>query len=219
MAARQIKCKHCDQEDKKENLKIVQIEHHRVKAVRDKTTGKIIHNVGDVYYSNIKLHVDCEWQYFKDKEDRRIEEEKKDKLSFKIAEVYGLDNIQLIPNQIWPFIQDIRNDSKLFGKLGKNYKKGIPYEGIALTFEYCKEKIKEAHRIKEFKDFQMELRYGLAIVKNNLVDAKNEYEMLHRQQKSLDIKKSIEFISTETEEESPKYIKNENEDDISDLLD
>jgi hypothetical protein len=124
----------------------------------------------------------CHRKFLNDKEFKRIEREKQTKLAEKIAEVYGLENIQLIPSQFYPFLEDIRNDSKLFGRLGKAYKNGIPYEGIAYTYDYCKEKIKDARRTKVFKNFLMELRYGLAIVKNNLVDAK-DHAILQRRTK------------------------------------
>jgi len=192
--ARKVKCQWCEIKDEKE------------KMVKEHSKGYI--------------HIECLPKYIKDKEMKQKEREKKDKLAAKIAEVYELESIQLIPHQIWPYIEDIRNDSNLFGKLGKNYKAGIPYEGIALTFEYCKEKIREVRRTKEFKNFQMEIRYGLAIIKNNIVDAKNDYEYKIRIQKSLDEAKSIEHVSgIEQASQELKYIKYEDEDDITKFLD
>lgn len=175
----------------------------------------MIQDVNKKYYHKSS----CYDEFLAEKDFKRKEFEKKVKLSETIAEVYELDNIQMIPHQIYPYLEDLRNDSKMFGRLGKSYKNGIKYEAIALTYLYCKDVIREVHRTKEFKNFLMELRYGLAVIKNNLVDCKNDFETKQRLKKSLEITKSFEFISIEVDEEVEiKYVKND-EDDISDLLD
>ncbi|MCR8641416.1 hypothetical protein NV379_01990 [Paenibacillus sp. N1-5-1-14] len=167
------------------------------------------------YYHNGK---GCYKSLLDDKEFKRIEREKQTKLAEKIAEVYELENIQLIPSQFYPYLQDIRNDSKLFGKLGKSYKNGIPYDGIAYTYDYCKDAIREAHRTKEFKNFLMELRYGLAIVKNNLVDAKEHSIRQHKNKLLTDHSiKQVESrdMSLDT---GVEYKKRKDMNDISNLL-
>lgn len=126
----------------------------------------------------------CISAYLMDKEYKRIEREKQTQLAEKIADVHGLDSIQLIPRQIYPLIEDIRNDSTLFGKLKKQYKKGIPYEAIAFTYEYCREKVQWAKANKDFKNTFFELKYCLAIVRNNLADAKEHAAKTSKQKES-----------------------------------
>lgn len=164
------------------------------------------------------LHTHCIEPYKEDKENKRKEIEGKTKLAEKIAEVYQLNSIQDIPHQFYPYIQDVRNDSQLFGKLRKNYKNGIPYEGIALTYEYCKEKIREVKRVKEFDNFLSELRYGLAIVRNNVVNARNDYARKVRAEKSLGKTKESE-VGVVVENSSNSYTRKKYERDISDFLD
>lgn len=158
----------------------------------------------------------CHAAYLQDKEFKRIERGKKDKLAEKIAEVYELDSIQLIPSQFYPYLEDLRNDSKLFGKLGKSYKNGIPYEGISYTYEYCKEKIREVHRTKEFKNFQMELRYGLAIIKNNLIDARDHAIQQKRIKELSNIEKEKQLYAPESN--TIIYKSKESKNNITDYL-
>lgn len=166
-------------------------------------------------------HIDkgCHAAYVTEKEFKRVEREKQKKLAEKIAEVYGLDTIQLIPSQLYLRIEDIRNDSTLFGKLGKNYKKGIPYEGIAYTYEYCKEKIRDAKKNPNlnFKNLLSEMIYGLAIVRNNLADARNDSIRKHNSEKSLARVKDESEVVISTKE--VKYVKRIDENDVSDFLD
>jgi hypothetical protein len=132
-----------------------------------------------------------------------------------------LESYKLIPSTFYTYIEDVRNNNTLFGRVGeKNSKKGVSYSGISYTYEYCKETIREVHRTKEFKNFQMELRYGLAIIKNKIVDAKNDFLQKKKAKESLLTTKSSEFVSLEVDVETKvKYAKNNNDDDISDLLD
>ncbi len=71
----------------------------------------------------------CYDEFLINKVFKQKEFEEKLKLSHKIAEIYGLESIQLIPHQFYPYVEDMRNDSKLFGRLGKSYKNGIKYSG------------------------------------------------------------------------------------------
>lgn len=162
---------------------------------------------------------ECHEAYVKDRAFKKKEAEAKLQLSLKIAEVYGLESYKLIPSSIYAHIEDIRNDSTLFGKLGKNYKAGIPYEGIAYTYEFCKDRIRDTRNKVPFKNFMGELKYGLAIVRNNLVDAKNHAIQQKRNEKLNDISLSV---NDEQEKYISEYIpttsKKKDELDISDML-
>lgn len=161
--------------------------------------------------------LNCYDEYLAEKAFKKKEAEAKLQLSLKIAEVYELESYKLIPSSIYAYIEDIRNDSTLFGKLGKQYKAGIPFEGIAYTYEFCKDRIREARRKVEFKNFMAELKYGLAIVRNNLVDAKNHAIQQKRNEK-------LNEITVNGDEEKyiseiiPVKVKKKDELDISDML-
>lgn len=161
--ARKVKCQYC--------LKV-----EESNKMRKSDKGK--------YY-----HIEeCYEKYLKEAEFKRKEAQKKDNLVNCIAKIHGLDSYLLIPKAFYPYIEDVRNDSRLFGKLKKSYKNGIPYEAIEYTYEYCKDKISWAKQNKEFKNILSELKYGLAIVRNNLADAKNHHEKIKKQkQQSINI--------------------------------
>lgn len=161
----------------------------------------------------------CHSSYVTKKAFKKKEAEAKLQLSLKIAEVYELESYKLIPSSIYAHIEDIRNDSTLFGKLGKNYKAGIPYEGIAYTYEFCKDRIRDSRRRVEFKNFMAELKYGLVIVRNNLVDAKNHAIQQKRNEKLNEIvivENDDNYITSVTPVFNTE--KKKDELDISDML-
>jgi hypothetical protein len=169
----------------------------------------------------------CHAAFLADREFKRVEREKQTMLAHKIAEIYGLESIQLIPRQIYPRIEDIRNDSVLFGKLGKNYKQGIPYEGIAYTFEYCKGKIRECENNPnlKFESLLQKMVYGLAIVRNNIVNARDHAAKIAKQKQStVKIIEKIDDMSDvrdRIKQAQSKNKRNENDDkpDLTTLLD
>lgn len=177
IAERKVKCQICSESDVK--LKMIQ-----------ETNKKYYHALN------------CHNIYLKDKEYKQKESEAKLRLSKKIAEVYELETYKLIPSSFYPYIEDLRNDSELFGRMGKNYKQGIPYDGIAYAYEYCRTKILDSKARKQgsnddFNNFLAELKYGLAIVKNNLADAKNEFDRKQQSKKvNYENIKSIADISS-----------------------
>jgi hypothetical protein len=161
------------------------------------------------------IHKKCIPEYEADKEFKRGERLKKDALATTIANIYDFPTIQFIPHQFYPYLEDMRNDSKLFGKLGKSYKNGLPYESISYTYQYCKDRIREANRSKEFKNTLAMLKYGLAIVRNSVYDAKTFYESQKRKSESLLVQKEEHEV---IEEKELKYIKKNNA-DMSEFLD
>lgn len=146
------------------------------------------------------------------------EREARHKLILKIAEIYELESYKLIPSNFHPYIEDMRNDSTLFGKLGKKYKQGIPYSGIEYTYEYCREKIHYAKKTKTFRTFMDELKYGLAIVRNNLVDAK-KYSVLKRREDALREESTTKDMSLSPQVSYKEIQKTKKDElDISDML-
>ncbi|MNX90085.1 hypothetical protein D3C86_1221190 [compost metagenome] len=110
----------------------------------------------------------CHEKYLQDKEFKQLEREQMDDLVSTIIKVHKLQGRASIPHTFYPFVQDIRNDSQLFGRMDKRYKQGVTYKVIEDTYEYCSDKIEWARGNKEFKNILSELKYCLAIVRNNI---------------------------------------------------
>jgi hypothetical protein len=164
----------------------------------------------------------CHNSYLQDRENKRIETEKKTSLAIKIADVHGLESYKYIPHSLFPYLEDLRNDSDLFGKLRKNYKNGLSYSAIEYTYEFCREKIDWAKKNKVFENVMSELKYGLAIVKNNVVDAKNYSDKMRKSEENktrlLSITKEDESHFVISDDTTITYQKKKDNLDISDLL-
>jgi hypothetical protein len=127
---------------------------------------------------------DCYDSYLKEREFKRIEREELDYLTDVILKVHG---IEVIPKQFFPHLQDIRNGSILFGKIKRKQKKGYSYKVIAETYKHVEESIDWAKKTKTFNDTMSELKYGLAIVCNNLSLVRDKLIEHERQQKVIEI--------------------------------
>lgn len=114
------------------------------------------------------IHKTCISAYLKDKEFKVQERLELDELVDTIIDVHDLESRASIPQQIYPSLQDLRNDSVLFGKIDYKYKEGVTYLSIAETYNYCRSKITWAKTNKQFKNKLSELRYCLVIVRNNI---------------------------------------------------
>ncbi|MFS0855262.1 hypothetical protein AB3M99_02735 [Paenibacillus taichungensis] len=114
-------------------------------------------------------HVEyCHDKYLQDKEFKAKERKELDCLAEAIVKIHKLNSVNTIPNTFYPYIQELRNDSVLFGRVSRRYKEGITYKTIENTYEYCAEKIEWAKGNKEFKNLMSELKYCFAIVRNNI---------------------------------------------------
>jgi hypothetical protein len=162
--------------------------------------------------------LNCHNEYIEHKKFKEKERIAKDKLSYKIADIYGLDTIQMIPDYIFQRIENIRNDSSIW--LGKKYKEGIPFSGIEYTFEFCREAIIKSRYNPNlnFDGLTGEILYGLKIVKNNLADAKRDSEKKRLIEQSLLKTREIEEV-VQADGKKPQYKKEEDIHDISDYLD
>lgn len=124
----------------------------------------MIHEVDKKYY-----HLEyCHEKWLKDKAFKQKEREEMDSLINTIIRLHKFQSAATFPKTFYPFIQELRNDSVLFGKLERRYKEGITYETIENTYLYCEERIEWARGNKEFKNVMNELKYCFMIVKNNI---------------------------------------------------
>jgi hypothetical protein len=110
----------------------------------------------------------CHDRYLRDKAFKLKEKEELDSLVNTIVKLHKLQSVATFPRTFYPFIQELRNDSVLFGKIERRYKEGLTYKTIEDTYLYCSEKIEWARGNKEFKNIMSELKYCFAIVKNNI---------------------------------------------------
>lgn len=140
---------------------------------------------GNKTKTNKYYHHNCYEYYLKEQEFKEQERLKLDELCETIKVIH---NIEIIPKQIFSDIQALRNGDVLYGKVKKQYKNGLKYEAIKITYEYCAEQIRYWKNKKEFKNVQSELRYGLAIVRNSVEDAKRDYR---ERQKSKEGKQEV----------------------------
>lgn len=87
-------------------------------------------------------------------------------------------------------MQDIRNGTDRYKKgYSKQFKKGVSYIIIREAYRMSEKSIVWARRNRNFKNFDQELNYGLAIVKSNLPKAykdlkRNKMEKRYEKAKS-----------------------------------
>lgn len=164
--------------------------------------------------ANKYFHKECYIKYLEDKAFKEQERQELDKLVEVIKEIYG---VKVIPNSAYPFLQDLRNGTKFFGRYDYSYKKGYRYNLIAETFHYCSETIHYWNLHKSFNGFMGAFRYGLAIVcdKLSIVEQrKRDREMreaisTRREETQNNLNEELAFVDR---------VKKKDEMDISDLL-
>ncbi|MET3209682.1 UNVERIFIED_CONTAM: uncharacterized Zn finger protein (UPF0148 family) [Paenibacillus sp. PvR008] len=138
----------------------------------------------------------CHERWKRERAFKQSEQEEKDSLTDKIVKIHRLQGRASIPHSFFPFIQDVRNDSVLFGKINKRYKQGVSYKVIEDTYNYCFEKIEWARGNKEFKTIMAELKYCFAIVKSNIENSIRANRQTKRNQvESEALSKHVESMS------------------------
>lgn len=162
-----------------------------------------------------RYHKHCYEEHLKEKEFKEQERAELDSLVEKIKEIYG---VKTIPNSCYPYLQDLRNGTKFFGKYDYKYKQGYTYDLIAETFDYCFDTIEYWNGRKNFNGFTSALRYGLAIVCDKLSIV--EQRRLDREKQQRLIEKHVEAELSTNEEFVTSFKKKKNTNvDISDFLD
>lgn len=159
-------------------------------------------------------HKHCYAEHLKDKEFKELERVELDKLVEIIKGIYG---VKSIPNSCYPYLQDLRNGNKFFGKYDYKYKEGYTYDLIAETFDYCSDTIEYWNAKKSFDGFTNALRYGLAIVCDKLSVV--EQRRKQREKQKLLINKHLENINGEEQAYETNYKKPTKNTDITDFLD
>jgi hypothetical protein len=146
-----------------------------------------------------RYHRHCYQEHLEEKVFKEQERKELDVLVEKIKEIYG---VKTIPNSCYPYLQDLRNGTKFFGKYDYKYKEGYTYDLIAETFDYCSDTIEYWNGRKNFNGFTSALRYGLAIVCDKLSVVEQRRKDKERQDMLIDLhvastgEESEEFVSS-----------------------
>ncbi len=110
--------------------------------------------------------------------ERRIDVEK-EKKQWKdlIAFIQEIHNLHEIPRTFYAFLQDIRNGTIRFqGPVNQQYKQGVGYDILLESYRLSANGIKWAQQNRDFNgNVFTELKYGLAIVKNNIGQAREAH--------------------------------------------
>jgi len=144
---------------------------------------------------------------------RQHERKEMDELCEVIKEIYG---VTTIPSTIFPYIQDLRNGTRFFGKNDYKYKKGYSYQLIAETFRFCSSTIEYYNSTKTFNGFTHAFKYGLTIVCDKLSLVENRLRNQAQQELIADL--HLERAS-EREEEFQTSYKPKTKKDNLDFLD
>lgn len=198
MAGRKVKCQYCGVTDTpKDEMEFELV--GKTKPVRK-------------YY-----HQTCYQKFLEDKRFKEKEAEELDKLKTTIEDIFG---IKQLPNQVYPFLQKLRNGEQVFGRqnIGKRYKEGYTYSLIEETFRYCEDTIQYWLGVKDFNGFMGAFKYALSIVIDKIYYV--EQRVKERESRQAMIDKHIEHVeTTDIMFESNYKKKSNNNDDILDFLD
>lgn len=191
---RKVKCQYCGEKDEKDDMTVVE-------KFYSKSVKRSYFHKEDCYKKFI------EEKAFKEQEKRELDE-----LAETIMKVHDID---LIPKQFYPYIQDLRNGSVLFGNVKKSYKNGFSYTLIKDTYNYCIPAIEWAKKNKQFDGTVQELKYCLAIVCDKIDQVKsiNKRKEIQKHEEKRIEEQAQNLSLTET-----KYNKRDDDLDISDLL-
>lgn len=161
------------------------------------------------------FHHECYDTYLKEKAFKEKERVELDGLVEVIKEIYG---VKQLPHSVYPFLQELRNGTRFFGKYDYKYKQGYSYALIAETFNFCSETIEFWNANKKFNGFSNALRYGLAIVCDKLSIVEQRQKQRESQKVKLD--KYVEKMEEDGQEFESSYQKpSKSKNDISDFLD
>lgn len=162
-------------------------------------------------------HKHCHEKLLAEKAFKEEESKELDKLVEVVKDIYG---IKAVPNSVYPYLQDLRNGTRFFGKKNYRYKEGYTYDLIAETFQFCSETIDYWNARKSFDGATGAIKYGLAIVcdKLHVVEQRRKRREQQRALTEIHIQNvDVDDFDEETNNNYKKPTKNKN--DITDFLD
>jgi|GEM_PF-4083844 len=125
--------------------------------------------------------------------------------------VMKVHNYTFLPNGFYTVLKDLRDGTiRQREILIKKDKQGVPWKDLLVSYKFSEASIKRSALTKSFNTLTNELLYGLAIVKNNLVKAK-------QLQKQKEMNEKI--VNKVNLDDETHYTKKVFKDDISNMLD
>lgn len=196
MSKRTVKCQYCEVSDTPKEDMVFEV------------VGK--NNTKKYYHGGT-----CYEQFLKEKEFKAKERAELDSLVETIKEIYG---VKIVPHQIFPFLNELRNGTRFFGKYDYKYKEGYSYSLIEDTYRYCIDSIEKSTRTKDFRNgFLGAFKYGLAIVCDKLAIV--EKRNLAKESSKNRIDKHLEKMDDTGQEFETSYKKPQKaKTDITDFL-
>lgn len=165
---------------------------------------------------NKRYHkLNCYDEYLADLEFKKQEKVELDELVETIKKVH---EIEIIPNQFFSFLQDLRNGNEMFGRVGqKRSKGGYSYKIISETYKHHTQEINWARNNVDFRgDTFNLLKYTLAIIKKKIAGVS---EIVKRKEQQDEIAKEQELNqSYDFGFDTHNYKEKKDEQDISDML-
>jgi hypothetical protein len=196
---RKVKCRACLQFDDKE------------KMVKEDKAGYF--HEGECYEKYLRH------KQFKEKENAELDE-----LYITIKEIYGLE---IVPKQLFPLLQDIRNGNVNNRGKVKKYKQGVPYRIINEAYLMAKNDIQKARTYKQFTSTLGELKYGLAIVMDRINEIAKRKRKAEQSMSNIDklrehtqLTKELQYkVDNLVKQNNTKNDDDDNEIDLTTLLD
>jgi len=203
-----------------------EIENKKVKLKKFKCKICSVTDVEDVLIKEADgrfYHVnECHKAYLAKRKETDEEQEYKMKLALLLAKLYNLESYKFIPNYYWIRVEKLRNEYTEANELGRTYKSGLPFKALYMTYDYCFNIAKITYDVL-FDSFKGQLNYDLAIVQNNLVEARNYYAEKSRQERKVEKvvqqQSSQHAVDLSKLKQALNYKRKKDERDISRFLD
>lgn len=178
----------------------------------------VVVKVGKV---NKRYHKDdCYGKYLRDQKFKKKEKEELDSLVEAIKKIHG---IEVIPNQFFSYLQDLRNGNELFGNIGqKKSKSGYEYYIIEQAYLENEDSINWARNNRDFKGNSFNfLKYTFAIIKNKIAgvnEATKQKEYQEKLTKEQELNQDYDYGLSGVYEHSQTQKGDSDEFDISKFL-
>lgn len=144
------------------------------------------------------------------KKEQAFKAQEKEEYANLCEYIMKVHNQTFLPNSFYFILRELRDGTIRQKDIHiKKHNQGVPWSDLLISYKYSEESIKRSLNMKVFNNLMGELKYCLAIVKNNLNKAKQQHNQ----------KKMNEKIENKVDLDiNYDYIKKDFSDDISDIL-
>jgi hypothetical protein len=166
--------------------------------------------------TNKYYHYQCYNLYLKDKEFKRIEFEKWDKL---FQYLIKLHNVEVLDGRMIKKLQNLRNGTvELNGIKNKKYKQGVKYDIILQSYMTAINNIQWVLKNKTFDTKYKEFAYFFSIMENQINDVSNEIKLIKKQEEDM-IKTKESLLKRVDETDMQNINAPRNKKDVLDISD